>query len=338
MRRRLQIILLALVASIALVLIVFVAFITAKPEVPYALPNPNGFDDLAKAGAAVANGVGEHQSFSLEELRVFVAAHSEALALARTGLARTCAVPIKTFLEDFQAMSNVLMGQKRLAQLLVAEGRLAELEDRPADAVRSYLDAVRLGQEISRGGFLINRLVGIACSAIGMAPLGRLAPNLEGEQLKPIVAELETIDRAGVTWEEVLAAEKAFTRHEVLKLPFSLAWLIEEWKGFRASIRKGQDKHNEMAARLRLLATELALRGFNTETGRPPAALDELLPNYLRAVPVDPFTERPLIYRPQGTNWLLYSVGPNRLDEGGKPYGPSVSGSGRQGDLVFDSR
>ncbi|MCW5551475.1 MAG: hypothetical protein KIS67_04835 [Verrucomicrobiae bacterium] len=337
MRRRLQIILLALVAIIALVLIVFVAFITAKPEVPYALPNPNGFDDLAKAGAAVANGVGEYQRFSQEELRVFVAAHSDALALARTGLARTCAVPIKTFLEDYQAMSDVLMGQKRLAQLLVAEGQLAELEDRPADAVRSHLDAVRLGQEISRGGFLINRLVGIACSAIGMAPLGKLAPNLEGEQLKPIVAELETIDRAGVTWEEVWAAEKAFMRHEVRKQPFSLAWLTE-WRGFRASIRKGQDKHEESAARLRLLATELALRGFTTETGRPPAALDELLPNYLRAVPVDPFTERPLIYRPQGTNWLLYSVGPNRLDEGGKPYGPSVSGSGRQGDLFFDSR
>lgn len=337
MRPKLQILLVALVAAVAVGFIVFIAFITAKPEVPYALPNPNGYDDLVKAGDAVANGVGEHPSLSLEELRIFVAAHSEALALARTGLSRTCAVPASLFLDDFSQMSYILMGQKRLAQLLVAEGRLAELEDRPVAAARSYLDAVRLGQEISRGGFVINRLVGIACSAIGMSPLGRLAPKLEGEQLKPIVAELEAIDRAGVTWEEVWAAEKAYMRNEVWKRPVSLVW-FSQWKEARTSIRLGRAKHDESAARLRLLAAELALRGFTAETGRPPATLDELVPNYLHSVPVDPFTEQPLIYRPQRTNWQLYSIGPNRLDEGGKPFGPSVSGSGRQGDLFFDSR
>lgn len=337
MRPKLQIILLALVAAVAVGFIVFIAFITAKPEVPYALPNPNGYDDLVKAGDAVANGVGEHPSLSLEELRIFVAAHSEALALARTGLSRTCAVPASLFLDDFSQMSYILMGQKRLAQLLVAEGRLAELEDRPVAAARSYLDAVRLGQEISRGGFVINRLVGIACSAIGMSPLGGLAPQLDCEQLKTVVAELEAVDQASVTWNEVWAAEKVFMRNEVRKQPFSLAWFTE-WRGFRASIRKGKAKHDESAARIRLLATELALRCYVEETGKPPTALAELVPDYLRAVAADPFSERPLIYRVHGTNWLLYSVGPNRLDDGGKPLSRSVSGSGRQGDLFCDSR
>lgn len=330
-------ILVALVATAAVVFIVLIAFITAKPETPYALPNPNGYDDLVKAGAAVANGAGEYQNLSLEELRFFVASHSEALALARTGLSRTCAVPVSLVLDDFSQMSYMLMGQKRLAQLLVAEGRLAELEDRPAEAARSYLDAVRLGQEISRGGFVINRLVGIACSAIGMAPLGRLAPKLDCEPLKPIAAELETIDHAGVTWDEVWAAEKAYMRNEVRKQPISLVWFTQ-WKEARTSIRLGRAKHDESAARIRLLAAELALRCYTAESGKPPTALAELIPDHLRAAPVDPFSERPLIYRVHGTNWLLYSVGPNRLDEGGKPFGPSGSGSVRQGDLFFDSR
>lgn len=329
--------LVALVATVAVVFIVFIAFITAKPEAPYALPNPNGFDDLVNAGIAVANGVGEYQNLSLEELRIFVASHSEALALARTGLSRTCAVPVSLVLDDFSQMSYILMGQKRLAQLLVAEGRLAELENRPADAAQSYLDAVRLGHENSRGGFVMNRLVGIACSAIGMSPLGRLSPQLDCEQLKTVAAELEAIDQSGVTWEEVWATEKVFMRNEVRKRPISLV-SFAQWKGARTSIRLGRAKHDESAARIRLLATELALRCFVEETGKPPAALAELVPDYLRAVSVDPFSERPLIYRPQGTNWLLYSVGPNRLDEGGKPMGPSGSGSVRQGDLFFDSR
>ena len=76
-----------------------------------------------------------------------------------------------------------------------------------------------------------------------------------------------------------------------------------------------------------------------------------LVPKYLRQVPSDPFRGHPLVFRPQGTNWLLYSVGPDRVDDGGKPMGPSNPGDiligfgGREsgsppvnkGDLFYDS-
>jgi len=62
---------------------------------------------------------------------------------------------------------------KVLARLLTDEGQLAEMENRYADAAQSYLDTIRLGNEMSRGGFIINRLVGIACEAIGDTPLSK---------------------------------------------------------------------------------------------------------------------------------------------------------------------
>ena len=107
------------------------------------------------------------------------------------------------------------------------------------------------------------------------------------------------------------------------------------------------DKHLKSVARLRLLATELALRCFQSEQGRAPEKLEDLVPKYLQRVPLDPFSNQPLIYRPQGTNWLCYSVAMDRVDDGGKPLKRSASGkdtalfvedSGPEtGDLVFDS-
>jgi hypothetical protein len=87
-------------------------------------------------------------------------------------------------------------------------------------------------------------------------------------------------------------------------------------------------------AREHLLIAELALRCAKVEHGRVPATLKELVPPYLQRVPLDPFTGRPLIYRPQATNWLLYSVGVDGVDDGGKPVSQGLSA---KGDIFYDS-
>jgi hypothetical protein len=92
-----------------------------------------------------------------------------------------------------------------------------------------------------------------------------------------------------------------------------------------------------MVARRRLLTTELAFRCYQTDQARAPERLDQLAPKYLQRVPTDPFSAQPLSYRAQGTNWLLYSVGLDRVDDGGRSAGRPVPGSTATGDLFFDS-
>jgi hypothetical protein len=41
-----------------------------------------------------------------------------------------------------------------------------------------------------------------------------------------------------------------------------------------------------------------------------------------------------MIYRPQGTNWLLYSVGPDLVDNGGRPGRTADS---RPGDVFYNA-
>jgi hypothetical protein len=43
------------------------------------------------------------------------------------------------------------------------------------------------------------------------------------------------------------------------------------------------------------------------------------VPDYLGRLPLDPFSGSPLVYKQTGTNWLLYSVGVDGVDGGGKP-------------------
>lgn len=70
-------------------------------------------------------------------------------------------------------------------------------------------------------------------------------------------------------------------------------------------------------ARVDLLRLAIALRLYRHEHGSYPADLNALQPQYLPSVPLDPFMNKPFIYRREGSGFLLYSFGENRLDDGG---------------------
>jgi hypothetical protein len=70
----------------------------------------------------------------------------------------------------------------------------------------------------------------------------------------------------------------------------------------------------------RNLHLAFALAAYHRDHGRYPAELDELAPKYLETIPDDLFTSHPLIYRLEDKGYLLYSVGVNGLDEGGRGY------------------
>ena len=69
----------------------------------------------------------------------------------------------------------------------------------------------------------------------------------------------------------------------------------------------------------RAALTVIAVHVFKAQTGSWPASLDSLVPRYLPTVPIDMFDGKPLKYRLISTGPLLYSVGSNRVDEGGSP-------------------
>lgn len=63
----------------------------------------------------------------------------------------------------------------------------------------------------------------------------------------------------------------------------------------------------------------VALKRFQTEKGYLPETIQELVPEYLNTLPIDPFDGEPLRYSKK--NQWVYSVGVNYLDDGGDTEG-----------------
>ena len=61
-----------------------------------------------------------------------------------------------------------------------------------------------------------------------------------------------------------------------------------------------------------------ALAAYHADHGSYPAKLSDLMPKYVNALPKDIFTGSDLHYRREGNGYLLYSVGVNGKDDGGK--------------------
>jgi hypothetical protein len=81
------------------------------------------------------------------------------------------------------------------------------------------------------------------------------------------------------------------------------------------------------------LTVAFALEEYRKERGGYPKTLDALAPDYLQSVPGDLFSGKALIYRPAfpktvgfANGYLLYSVGVNGKDEGGRTYGDQPPG------------
>ncbi len=79
----------------------------------------------------------------------------------------------------------------------------------------------------------------------------------------------------------------------------------------------------------------LAIAAFRARTGHPPDSLEQVCRAFGIQVPHDPFTGGPLLYRREGALFLLYSIGEDLKDDGGKPM--QRTGAGRSGDLVWGS-
>ena len=74
-----------------------------------------------------------------------------------------------------------------------------------------------------------------------------------------------------------------------------------------------------------------AVERFRHRKNRPPTRLDDLVPEFLPAVPQDPFTGGPLRYKLENDAYVIYSLGPDLIDNDGDDN-PRDGGSP---DIVF---
>jgi len=273
--------LLLVVAALAFTLI-------QPPPASSPLPSPNGYDDIIRASGMLADKTSDFATLSEPALRALMEKNADALKLARTGLSRACQAPLDFSHPNTSYYTN-LSKCKALAQGFAAEGRLLELENRPADAADSYLTAIRLGIATSQGGLLIDSLVGIAIEAIGTVRLEKLVPSLDAKQCLQAVALLESCDSQREPMTAVLARERVWSRRVYGGLRY-YAGRLTAFKTLRQMERGIVARVNAQQTRERVLLIHLASRAYELDKGERPKTLSALVPGYLKAIPQDPTT------------------------------------------------
>jgi hypothetical protein len=283
-----------IVAGVALAVLVAPALFLFWPgptTAPTPLPEPNGYHDFVEAGALVGDMPEDYRKLTEGDLRPFVNENAVALKRAREGLRKACRVPVQNSANYLNLRMGEFTGNKRLAKALIVEGRLAECEGHTNGAAQSYLDTIHLGHEIARGGLLIDHLVGLACEGIGRIALTNIVAGLNAQECRAVIARLESIESQRESSKETLRIEQTWSRQS-----FGLGRRIGAMMAAK-SLNPAASVYKSYLSRLQMeivrqaeLRVELATRAYELEQGKPPARASDLVPAYLKTLPVFPAT------------------------------------------------
>lgn len=294
--------------------------------------NPNGYDDLLRAADRLSNVLVPYAKEMTPAARTkFVANHQAALKQIRTGLSRECQVPLSYTTDDlFPGFSNV----RQLARALDIEAEVATNEGRMSDAARIGVECMRLGNEVSRGGLLTHWLVGNSVESCGFHRIAEVRHSLSAAECRRVVDAIDVIDSEREALSAIQQRDHGWTQH-VFGWRYTLARTVCALAGVEYETDPTWiDVRHE--AGTRLLQTDLAILAFQLEHNRYPDRLDDLVPGFLRKIPVDPYCDEPLVYRREGNEYLLYSAGPNGVDDGGQRVSWEQYIEGK-GDLFLDT-
>jgi hypothetical protein len=267
------------------------------PPVP-PLPNPNGYEDLVRAGKMIKGEVWDYDKADLAKLREIVLTNASALALAQAGLSNPCAVTLPFSRNDMTNHLRDVIGLKNLAQALATEGELAKRENRFSDAVKSDLDLIHLGNASAHGGGLMDQMLGTAMESIGVDQLHELFGQLDAKSCRETAATLVMLDSQRQTWDEVMQQERDWSRRTFPGIRHELARVMTRDSLNKVYQSAGQ-KFDAQQIKTRQLIIDLAARAYELDKGHPPANLADLVPDYLKAIPQDPLTGTNMVYSPR---------------------------------------
>ena len=219
---------------------------------------------------------------------------------------------------------------------LDAQATAIETTD-PDLAVEHLMATIRIGGMLEHEGLLIHGLVGIAIDAIGESHLIRIRHRISLPKVREIIAEFEAIEKSrdhnDVTRDQLwysLNDRWAFRLDQVL-ISGTGRSAIPSYFHYGVAV-------NRSICMTRLLMIDLALRAYHADHGEYPPELGSLAPQYLAGIPLDPFCEKPFVYRPAAQTFVLYSVGGDGIDNGGT-FGPQqyISNEWKGYDLNLDA-
>jgi hypothetical protein len=299
MRKAINILLLLMLIPVAIGIGLLIDYkLQPVPLIP-PLPNPNGYDDLVKAGKLVStNSIKDWEGTNVVQLRELVSTNAKALSLARIGLGRECRMPLDSACFGLSTYHEFKTTISFLTGAFLAEGKLAEKENRPGDAAKSYVDILRLANELPRGGLAVDwsfaTFIEDPCRFILIQMQDALK---DAKTCRDAAAALEALDARRPTWEVVLKEDDARSRQTFLGYVSHVCMMV--WPTWKEAIKTTEQRFKDQQYQSRCLTVDLAARAYELEKGHRPASIADLVSDYLKAIPLDPHTGTNMVYSPR---------------------------------------
>jgi len=245
-----------------------------------------------KAGYLLQYQFIDYDQINREQLAGVLTTNAGALQLARTGLGRECRVP------DDCALTNnptgLMMTFAKIADCLLADGRLAEMDHDTNAAISSYLNLQQFCQKYATGGTIVFSLRCNAHAALGMVRLGTLRQSLDAEKCRDIARTLESIDMDADSVEDILRQEKKYydKNHNLVDKVKDLF----NRKAGQSTIEQFTKQYKYIQLKRRDLMVLFAGRAYELENAKPVQKIEDLVPAFLKAVPKDPYGGTNMVY------------------------------------------
>ena len=292
------------------------------------VPDPNGIDDVVAAGEAfgrspiLSAGV---EPKSTEELAAEVTKYTADYDRLRLGLERDILAHVwaRDGEIDTQAtmfgILDTVQAARQAARGLDREAELAHRQQRYGDSAKIALDTMRLGQAISKDGLLVASLTGMAIEGMGHASLYKSLSNLSSDECHSTISRLVEHQSRCESLDDLLLRERIVAENMYGYLWHFLT-LLQQWTSSDGSEQAARLAHARNQAATRLLIAELGVRAFHLERGKLPDQLEQLTPEFLAELPVDPFdpSNVPLRYLRTDDGYVLYSIGGDGDDDRGR--------------------
>lgn len=255
------------------------------------MPNPNGYDEIIRAGTSISNTFKAYKTTGAPQLRRLLGTNASAIAQGHAALKLDCRMRLEW--PPGSASTDELAAPSNLADAFAAEGLLAEMENRTQDALKDYLDIVRLGNQSTRGGFPADSLRGVAIESRGADLLQKLSIILDAKSCAEIAKTLESVDSQRETLADYQQQEKILYHQKFPEPKDSFMWYYDRMLHLNAnrSVKtQTTDSFRDSRSAIRRAMVGIAVRAYEMDKSTRPKDITELVPTYLTSAPIDPET------------------------------------------------
>jgi hypothetical protein len=230
-----------------------------------------------------------------------------------------CRFPIPRLPDGMPIIVNRLQATRQWTYFLARAANNDIAEGRIEKALEKYFCIIRMGRHSFQQPVALDILVGIAMESIALQRLRFciIETDLTEEQIQTIQNAIKQSDNEWTReWDDMIEVETLYNKQSPLLSRLKSWW--QNWRGNKSTF----DRLNEI--KLRFLADRrgtdilIALVRYKNKNSRWPKSLDELQAFFDKDILIDPQNNGPFVYKLTEVDFVLYSIGLNNIDEGGR--------------------